>query len=533
MRLKNRNCDIMNSRKMQQKSKKLEQRFYQYEQELNPDYIRYQRTESGTLGQSMTFNVRNILPNSLLSAKAYIKWSFSVDKVKNTAPQVAVNFSNADQIFAKANILENCITNINVAYNGYNIGQYNEPRYWAKYLTRSFKSDQLLFSTDGARDPDYNGGYDDNGLPTDTNPLLPGIDDKGVREGIDLIKGSIVAGQPTATFSFLSLLNFGLFNKYYLDNKYAKVGWQHRMSNVIPYVKNLDVNIDLSDISTNALNYMFGITSAAGFESPELVNAQVTSAQLVLQWLDIPGSPNNLSVSRDYFGESADYKSIPDEVVMQSYTTRFRKFPIGVVNNDDVFTLSPTPSPEMDLHSIPDYFLIFATVDKDSAGYNCIANTFASDQAGTNQGFSDDVNAYESNMNFDELRIRTNINTEIVDTRWNSQELYNLTLSNSKKNYPFTQFVGGIKYLSAYPSNAYVLVKPSDIGISKSAGQCANRLTLQLEGLLRATDGNVGFNQSGPGDKSYVLCIVQIYSSYGVTMDSTGKINADLQGKYY
>jgi len=256
----------MQSRKLRQKSKKLDQLFYQYEPEINPDYIRYQRTESGGSADRITFNVRNILPNALLSAKAYIKWTFSVNKVKNAGPAVALNFTFAEQIVGKANILENCMKNISTAINGYNIGRYEEPRYWAKYLTRSFKSDHLLFSTDGPDDPKYYGSYDLAGLPSNVDVLFPGIDDPNVREGINLFSEEQGNGTPLSTYSVLSLLNFGLFSKYYMDNKYSKVGWQHKMSNVIPYVKNLDIDITMSNIQANALNYMFGITSGAGNE---------------------------------------------------------------------------------------------------------------------------------------------------------------------------------------------------------------------------------------------------------------------------
>lgn len=520
---------------------------YNYREEINPDYIRYQRTQSGTLGDRISFNVRNILPNALLSSKAYIKWSFSADKVRNAGPPVARNFEDEDMIFAKANILENCIRNITVSINGYNIGQYNESRYWAKYLTRSFKSDHLLFSTDGADEPKYNGSYDQAGLPSSSNLLTPGIGDDSVQEGLQLTRNNIIAGQDSATFSFTSLLNFGLFNKYYgTDYRLSggkPAGWSHKMSNVIPYVKNLDINIDMSDIATNALNYMFGITNAApNNEALELVNGRVTSAELVLQWIDISRNFGESTISRNYFGESADInfdsklmRSIPDKVLMQSYTTKFNKFSLGTFGNDFLFTLPPTPSPELELYSIPDYFLIFATVDKDSDRYANVSNIFASDQAGTDLGDSSNINANESNVNFDELQIRTNINTEIVDTRWNQQELYNLTLSNSKKNYPYAQYVGGFSNIGAYPSNAYVLVRPSDIGIVKSSGSCSNRLTMQLEGQLRTTDGNVGLLEGGAfgGIRNYVLCVVEIYSSYYVELDNTGKVNAELQGRYF
>jgi len=517
------------------KDQKLRRKFWKFEPEINPEYVRYHRINGDISGNSMSFKLNNITPNSLLLSKAYIKWSFTVNKVKNQVPQVAENFVNDEQIIAKSNIFENCLKNIKMSINGRNIGSYQEPRYWAKYLTRSFQNDNLLFSTDGGHDLNYNGSYNQAGIPSARVPAFPNtplIDDEKFRESNDTIFTEVTAafGTDTATFSFLSLLNFGLFDKYYGDTKRSYLGWHENMSSAIPYVKDLDINIQMNRIETNALNYVFGLTTAGGFESVELVNGRISSAQLVLQWVDSPSK--NIEEHRDYFGESVNLGSIQNEVFLQSYSVKFNKFNLGVINDGTLFEMSPTPRREMPLYSVPDYFLIFATVDKDSDSYKNISNVFASDLVSTNLASSINSNANESNMNFEELKINVNINTQIVNSEWNQKELYNLTMSNSKKGYSFTKFSGGQKLQGNYPSNAYILVKPSDIGIKKSSGESTNRLSLQFEAKLRATDGNVGLQDAVGGNREYVFCIALIYDNYFVYMNKDGLVNPEYSGQF-
>ena len=210
---------------MNYSSKKLKERYWKYDETINPNYIRYQRIQGSVGGSNMSFNNRDILPNSLLSAKAYIKWNVSIDRQRNAVPIVVTDFNPADVIFAKANVFENCLNNIRVSINGYNIGDYNEPRYWAKYLTRSFKSDNLAFSTDGGTELKYNGTYNQAGLPFERDAVLLGVggsDDKCLRNSIDVIfdefSNAVTAPSPTINLEFMSLINFGLFNKYIDSN---------------------------------------------------------------------------------------------------------------------------------------------------------------------------------------------------------------------------------------------------------------------------------------------------------------------------
>ena len=236
------------------------------------------------------------------------------------------------------------------------------------------------------------------------------------------------------------------------------------MTSLIPYVRQLEINMTFKDIAANALIYSYGRTTiqplAGNTRKCELTDVGIVSAELVLFWV----KPRDEKIM-----------NIPRTVRIQSWLYDHKQFPLPNVGTGEAF-VSNTSSAINSQRNIytnqqPSYLLYYGMVDKDSDNYKCRAVNSDFDGAGGHQNINITQNSVEAGMHpirpgaGDGLRIRSNTlgGDDILDFNYSIKELYRLTLKNSVKDFPYgeTKFRGlsaAESMLSSYPSEFYLLL---------------------------------------------------------------------------
>ena len=461
------------------KSRKLRFNEYMYIGDNNPERVIRQRTIGSVSGDRVQFRAQPSVPNLLLSAKAWIKWSFRITKRKDDGvPGSPVNFeqttslappSNGDVILMKPFFsMANSTKSVRLSINGKGI-TYNEPRYWQKYIGQLWCPEADInkyFSTAGGVFPSSNGAYAtigpfvdaDNGSDGDVN-----FDISADRTFLEY--GDAVATFADARINLFEPLYVGCFNwGYDIKERLSPKYWGTKMSNLIPYVRDIDYLVTLDNIAANTLYYHYGQTNGPGFEELTL-SADDVRAELVLQWV----KPKDMSIAYEApypnihgIGTTqldlVNAMEIPDQVKLQSWYVDHREY-----NMDDGDTINDNTSaslniPVINLYQVPSYILMFATRDKDSPEYLCQAVSI-SDNALGNDDLSLDINSLETNLELTSIEININADQRVINDRFSSKELYNILLKNSKKDFPydFTKFCGGQQRRASYPGHFCVL----------------------------------------------------------------------------
>lgn len=502
------------------------QRFNQYAfvPNINPLWTQYQRITGVNSGNAMSFRAERPSPNVMLSAKAYIKWTVTIQRnqVDNALVATPTDFP-ADQdetaLYRKPYmVMANSTSNVRISINGYSIN-YSRPTDWMKYVGLMLSTEnqqKKYFSTCGSPFTEGLGSYDDQFLLVGAELNSEANADDNIQIALnDAFQDYVGAlgNSELATFVYLEPLQYGIFNPYYdMKEDLPSESWYARMSDTIPYVHAIEVNIDLEKIAAN--NFVFPYSLSVVDETVEMRDQPLaTTGELVLQWI-CPRDP----------------PPIPSTVSLPSWQVERRSFQVNGGVRVANLAESQFNGDIQHYHTVPDYVLIFATHDKQSDEYVCDARVVDDDGNGGNQNSANgEVGSEETNMAIANLQLRIEINNIIVDTRWSDQELYNVTAKNCREiPFGFRDWVGGFAQFSTTPSKAFVLFKADDLNVKWSSGTIRHDWTLQLETLLQA---RTGYNFQNPGfveDATYRLHIVLFYRNFFIDIDNEGKVTSRL-----
>ncbi len=511
-------------------SKKTKFNQYDYVEDINPDVVRQQRIPGGFGGTAdnpkISFRGNRALPDALLLAKATIKWEFNFRKIRDANPDVNNAFDRQDRILLKPyDVISNATREMTLTLNSKSITYYNS-RYWSKYLgliNAGVANNHSYFSTSGGDFLEGTGIVNDQG-----DTLLGG--DIGHERSIAKANHNFISdanANPTTTFSFLQYLNIGVFNPYYdFKDNLPYNSWYKKMSNLIPYIDQLQIDINLNKPASNFLqpNYLFNNGGNANVDPVILRNEGVSSAELILQWV----KPNKAMV-------------IPQTVRLPAWNVEHRQIQINagaVVDSGDTVSFA---SDFLHFHSIPTMILLFATNDKDDANYVCRAIQQDTDRAGRDQVVSEDVNSGENNMIMDNTFITIDFNNEMITSKYTREEIYNITKKNSCRDYPyaFHAFIGGQGLSNAdvssfNASQFHMLLRSDDLNIVRSTGKLQTDFLIKIQSDLTAESGyGIGNTaQNLRGNKSYNFHVVLFHDKFYYDINEDGRIDCQYESVF-
>ena len=515
------------------------QRFTQYEfmPEINVKFLQYQRITGTLSGSTMSFMARRPLPNVILSAKAYIKWTVPLNRVEITSPTgvpvvgAGNNFPpnrNETALYLKPfMVMANATASATVSINGHTL-RYQEPTDWMKYLGQMFGKESIIqkyFSTCGGAYPNYLGSYDNQfQLNNQVGDAQANADDNiqasQLTAGVALLPALGVG--PVATFNFLEPLAYGPFNPWF-DSKdeLSDCSWFKHMSDTIPYVNDIDVTVQLEKVAANIVNYMYTLAPADDTTSNRATlteQLENITAELVLQWVCPSDSPG-----------------IPPVVSLPSWQVDSRSFEInaGVAVEDDF--LVQFASDYIHYHTVPSYLLFFASRDKSAAGYLCRSVLSDSDglEPPADQTFSLNVDSMEPNMRMENMVLTLDVNNTVVNLQWSPQELYNITAKNCTEiPYDFRATLGGLQYYAALPGNTFALFRPEDLNVKWGAGHLRHDFTLRVDSELRGATG-FSLQANRAATNVYRYHIVLFYHNYFIEMGRDGVVNDRLLNYFH
>lgn len=501
---------------------------YNYVEDINVNVIRYQRVP-GSIGGNVdapkiSFSQRRALPGSLLLSKVLIKWNFNFRKINDPAALNNNVFAVSDRLLLKPyDVISNSTKSMVLTINSHAI-EYNNPRYWSKYMglmNVGVSNMNTYFSTTGGdflQGTAINDNFGDSILFNDpgyTNSLL-----KAYKNFV----ADAANGNPTTTFSFLQPINLSLFNPYYdMREQLPRQSWYKKMSNLIPHINEFKLDILLDKPAANMLQAQYLRNDAGDAQQVFILNDGIESAELILQWI----KPRNMI--------------IPDIVRLPSWKVDHRQFQVNngvVVNSGDSVSFK---TDALDYHSVPTVILLFATNDKDSDNYVCRAIQQDSDGAAANSVRSPDINSGETNMIMDNTTITIDFNNSIVTTKFSREEIYNLTVKNSCRDYPFSfhAFVGG-QSISNDDTNSFnasqfhMILRPEDLNIVKSTGKLQNDFLITIQTTLTAESGYEIGNDNADirGNKTYNFHVVLFYDKYYYDLNVNGVVDVKYESMF-
>lgn len=361
--------------------------------------------------------------------------------------------------------------------------------------------------------------------------------DSGRQDAYENAFRDINVGATSSTFNFTEPLSFGCFN-HLADYEHGEIysgSWNLKQSPLIPYIRELQLSMNLRNIAANSLIYAYGRNNtAATTNSVQLIDSEITQAELVLIWVK----------PRDEL-----LRNMPTSVKIQSWQYQHEQFDLGVVNNG-----ANVVSAQNNIYTnqVPSYLMYYGMVDKDSGSYICRAVNTDTNGLGGRQVTSLDINSVESGMhplavgtgsNFI-LRSNTLGGDDILDRNYNNKELYRLTLKNSISDFPYneTRFRGipvVNSLLATYPSQFYILLGEQDLNsffIRKGQLQTSN--VINYNSTLVASDGHsiskdVQAGVFNGGNKNYALHIFYIYDRYYIELNNEGFVDSKFDSQFY
>jgi len=517
-----------------------------------PEQVLTQRTVGKVGPTTASFRTQPSMPNMLLLSKVYIKWKYTITKTRNAVVPVGEDFGFKDASVPTEgeNIplkpfmaMANATTSIRLSINGHGI-TYRDPRYWQKYIGQLFCPNEALekyYTTAGGLFSLNRGAYN---IINGTADIPNGSDgDPNLDLSADLtfeMYAPEAGTDDTATIDFFEPLYVGPFNwAHDIKDKLPQNYWGRKMSNLIPYVRDLHYEVQFDKLAANCFHYLYGVSNAGLFEEVELVSNGLVSAEMVLQWIKphnlqilhqptFPNIHNIVSTQQDF---ESNNPSIPDEVKLQCWNLDHRQF---LVNNGAILVSGDTTTvnvPSFNTYSVPTFILMFATRDKDDVNYQAIS-VLRSDNNGANAAQSAEINSLEANCNLDEINIQINADKDRISVRFDNRELYNITLKNAKKDYPYdlAKYIGGFQRQADYPGQMCVLFTPDDLNISSTTGRLNRDFVFQAEVLCRACGGH--HVKDLAGDFVYRLHVIFLYDKYYMKINNKGMVEYRAESEF-
>jgi hypothetical protein len=371
--------------------------------------------------------------------------------------------------------------------------------------------------------------------------------DDGRQEAYDDAFRDITVGQTDNTFEFTEALSFGPWNHLadYDDTEIMKNAWNSKQTALVPYVRQINLDMTFKDIAANALIYPYGRLNnpradPANSRFCELSDISIDTAELVLFWVK----------PRDEL-----LMSMPRTVRIQSWQYDHKQFPLRdeEKDTDTVASGSVAVNSQGNVYTNqqPSYLLYYGMVDKDSDSYKCRAVNSSLDDVNSDQTVSVDVNSVEAGMRPQNqgqgtatFKIRSNTlgGDDILDTNYNIKELYRLTLKNSISNFPYgeSKFRGlslAESQFATYPSEFYLLLGEGEMNsFFVRKGQLQTSVVIDYASSLVATDGysiNKSIAAFNGGTKQYALHIIMLYDRFYLSLSDTGEVDSKFDASFY
>ena len=505
-----------------------------------PEYLQVQRTPAVISGNRVSFQTYSPDPNLFLSSESYIKIQVRINKKKEQLITGAITNSTIRvedvSLMKTGNILSNSMDNFECRINGNSL-IYNNPKYYKKYTDIQIFGKKYLeteASTSGSAFLDNTGEINFNGTIYTVQDATKGFDTGFAKSSDAFLNQSVeVAPLGTILLDIVEPINFALFQP-----KSSNMRKKHKLSELIPYVKQIGINFSLSKYAANMCTPYYGY-NGAGAAAPNhqyrtfFEDDGIISAELVLKWV----KPRKELVS------------LPDQVKLRSFNYDHRKY--NILPNPLVNDTSTTFNLQnLYTYQVPSQMLLFATVDRDSDSFQ--ANFLRTDSPVALSSVSfPDSNAFESNLIISSLNIRTNVNggDTVIDNNYNLRELYNITVRNSNEDFPwsYNKFVGDPiedpttnTIIRQYQSYNYVLLNTSDLDIFDVRGEKTGKTKQMVWNIscnLDCRDGYGGKVAAGPlvllnSQKKYEFHIVFIYDDYCFYLNKNGISYSEYTAKF-
>lgn len=271
--------------------------------------------------------------------------------------------------------------------------------------------------------------------------------------------------------------------------------WFKHMSDVIPNVDRLEIDIQFQKLSESVLfpRYMQAVDGANPIVPDQQFKNIIISdlnANLKLYWYEYPVN-----------------MSIPPQIDLQTWTVR--EFQSAITPVADGANMETIVSDLIQLNSVPTLIMITVKRDQDNTLYKSramsISDTLANPPVNpsiVNGG----IHSWDSYAEIRNIQVLLGSRPNVISTNFTQRELYYLTQKNSKTPYPydFTSWaskrearvdVNGVPInLNAqddYGSKCCVLLRPKDLAEKLSDGVFAPN-SLQINISATARDGFAG-----------------------------------------
>lgn len=373
--------------------------------------------------------------------------------------------------------------------------------------------------------------------------------DHGRQEAYDDAFRDISLAVTENIFNFTEPLAFGPFDHLsdYESGEIATNAWNLKQTKLIPYIKQIGLDMSFKDIAANSLIYSYGRlqnqpADPANTRVCQLRDVRIETAEIVFFWV----KPRDQLIM-----------SLPRKIRIQSWQYDHKQFPLVSQNNPDPPTLNDGDSsvnsqPDIYTNQVPSYILYYGMVDKDIlTSYICRAVNSDFDGKGTSPTISVNANSIETGMHplrveNASLTIRSNTlgGDDIIDQNYSIKELYRITLKNSVKDFPYgeTKFRGiqaGETLFASYPSEYYLLLGEQELNsfyIRKGQLQTSN--VMNFSSTLVATDGysinkDIQAGALNGGTKQYALHIFYIYDRYYIELSDDGFVDSKFDSQFY
>lgn len=505
-------------------SSELDWSSYVTELNLNPDNVFYQSVSARNISTSNAqWTITSPNKRSVLLAWAVVNWQPTIRRLRadgSTAENwgASMNYVSYKPVMPYANAM----SSITLSVNGNTI-TLSQPRRFIEGITcanvTKAEADTCFESTY----PDSMGGRWCSVNPG--NEEVSTVDDRFLKNEYSWQE---------KLFKAQGVDQFGAFNNVAMTgnegcqeplivppfNPFAKLKagmpdymWFKHMSNVIPNIDRLELDIQFQNLTPSVLYPRF-VNPTANTTEDKLLSITNLAADLKLYWYELPVN-----------------MSLPPQIDLQTWSVREFQSSIAQVANGTAF--ARVTSDLIQLNSTPTLIQIAIQRDKDDALYNgtfaARSETFGSDAIPyvvTNPSVANGGNnSWDSYGEITNVEILLGDRPNVISTNFTKRELYYLTQKNSKLPYPYDyeNWTSHHRYVGdsngrpnvgtdqvVQASKCVILLRPKDIAEKISDGVFApNSFQIRVNGIAR--DGTHAY---GGNTQNYRLYIHLYYGKH-------------------
>jgi hypothetical protein len=489
--------------------------------EVNPASIFYQRITSQNVSETnCQFTIRSPSARAYLQSKAMIDWKLKIEKVDTTAGvpnATSVPWNGCLDYFGLKNTslpISNSFSSVTCSVNGSST-TISQPRRIFDCLSQCMVTKDESDKYFSGKYPNQMGGaWNFQGLNTVRGPAATKdamqLDQSSLQSYEDmnsrLLRRGLSAKPETvynaaaffnnvadATISVLENLICPPFDCYADCDKTKMPYWSpwRYMSQSIPNIQSLEIDIQMNHLAASVLFPQYAqnqvAANVAGFKIGGLNSV---AADLLLYW-----------------SEQNPQAEIPRSVDLQTYQIREFQKVLGLID----YEYTTVDCDLIQLQSVPSAIIIHVEKNKDSPLYTCTA------LGGDDNGLSNVVyhnntgqHCFDSYAEIVSVEVILGNKPNVISTNFSQEELYKLTLKNTKQlPYNFsdwrgrknpkvaaTGFYDRTSGFRDYASKCMVVLTPQDLAEKTSTGVFSSN-SIQIRITLLPHDGFAGWPASG------------------------------------